>query len=305
MIKAEYRMDEKTFSTILDHLFDGVYYVDRTKTITYWNKSAERITGYSKEEVLGKRCADNLLRHIDKEGRELCVDGCPLTETLIDGKTRSNEVFLHHKAGHRVPVSIRVSPIRDDNHMIAGAIEIFSDLSSRSDIIKEFERLKHEVYTDALTEIGNRKFAELNLERQSQDFRTTGIPFAVLFLDIDHFKNFNDTYGHQIGDLILKMMAKTVSNTLRKMDIICRWGGEEFLVIVPHIEIENLKKVAERIRAMIEKSWIEVVSQSLCITASIGGSLIKKDDTIESLIHRADQMMYTSKNKGRNRVTLG
>jgi PAS domain S-box-containing protein len=116
-----------SYETLLDSLFDGVYCVDMNKNITFWNKSAERITGFSRSEVTGLCCANNILRHIDSKGRELCIEGCPLSATLIDGKARESDLFLHHKMGHRVPISTRISPVRGDNGEVIGAIEIFTD----------------------------------------------------------------------------------------------------------------------------------------------------------------------------------
>jgi len=144
-------MSQELYEKILDTLFDGVYFVDTQKKITFWSKGAERITGYKKVEVMGKCCSDNILRHVDKNGRELCVTGCPLMATLQDSAIRDSKVYLHHKKGHRVPVSVRVTPIFDsENKKIVGAVEIFQDISKRDDIIKELEQLRHEI----LLEVG-------------------------------------------------------------------------------------------------------------------------------------------------------
>src|SRR5512138_459514 len=97
------------FKVLLDNLYDGVYFVDRDRRITFWNKGAERLTGFSKQEADGRSCHDNFLTHIDENGRHLCLSGCPLAETIQDGRQRECDLFLHHKDGHRLPVSIRVS----------------------------------------------------------------------------------------------------------------------------------------------------------------------------------------------------
>jgi PAS domain S-box-containing protein len=120
------------YATLLDNLYDGVYFVDRERRITFWNKAAERITGFTKAEVVGKRCADNLLRHVDNRGNSLCEGACPLSYTLNDSQPRSASVFLHHKDGHRLPVAIRVAPITDHQQKIVGAVEIFRDNSATS-----------------------------------------------------------------------------------------------------------------------------------------------------------------------------
>ena len=100
------------FSELLDNLTDGVYFVDRERRIVYWNKAAERITGFSKSEVIGCRCLDNILTHVNEEGGNLCHSGCPLAQTIEDGKSRKADVFLHHKDGHRQPVLVGVAPVR-------------------------------------------------------------------------------------------------------------------------------------------------------------------------------------------------
>ncbi|MBI5483241.1 MAG: PAS domain-containing protein, partial [Deltaproteobacteria bacterium] len=175
-------MDNFSSDRLLDSLFDGVYFVDLDRRITFWNSSAERISGYSKQEVTGSCCADNLLRHIDATGRELCLNGCPLAASILDGKTRESSVFLHHKLGHRVPVSVRTSPVRDDQGAIIGAVEIFSDNSNSLQILQEYEKLKQEAYLDVLTGIGNRRYGEMTLSTRIYDLQSHKLPFGVLFM---------------------------------------------------------------------------------------------------------------------------
>jgi len=288
---------------VLDSLFDGVYFVDINRRITYWNAAAERISGYSKEAVIGSCCADNLLRHIDCNGRELCRDGCPLAATITDGKARESSVFLHHAQGHRVPVSVRTSPVRDDDGTIIGAVEIFCDNSNSLQILHEFERLKQDAYLDPLTSVGNRRYGEMTLEIRMFEMKTHDIPVGVLFLDIDHFKHVNDQHGHKTGDDVLAMVAKSISYSLRKMDVVARWGGEEFVVILPGASPVIIKSVAERIRVLIEYSFIHVGDDKLSVTVSIGATMSRMDDTGASIVNRADKHMYLSKSRGRNRAT--
>ena len=296
-------MHQITGEKLLDCLFDGVYFVDLNRRITFWNSAAERITGYSRADVIGNCCADNLLRHIDGKGCELCLEGCPLSETIFDGKTREASIYLHHALGHRVPVSVRTSPVRNDNGEIIGAVEIFSDNSTSLQIMHEYEQLKQAVYLDALTGVGNRRYGEMILSTRMFDLHTHAIPFGVLFVDIDHFKRFNDNYGHKTGDDALVMAAKSISFSLRKMDAVARWGGEEFVVILPGATWVIVKSVSERIRVLIENSFIMVGEDKLHVTVSIGATMSRADDTVEAIVSRADMLMYSSKSRGRNRVT--
>jgi len=297
-------MNGQFYQQLIQHISDGVYYVDRSKNITFWNQAAERITGYSSEEVMSSQCSDNILRHIDDSGTELCLFGCPVGKTLADGNIRSMDVYLHHKQGHRVPVSVRVSPIADDSGKIIGAVEVFCDRSRNSDLLQQLSDLKKEVFLDKIAQVGNRKFAEANLQKRLEEMESYGVPFGVLFLDIDYFKKFNDTYGHNTGDRVLAMVAKTMSNVLRNMDMVARWGGEEFVVIIPNVNVEVLHKIAERIRVFIEKSWLNVNNENLKVTVSIGGAMAREKEEIELLIERADNQMYESKKRGRNCVSI-
>ena len=102
------------YKEIIDNLYDGVYFVDRDRVITYWNKGAERITGYSAKQAVGRACRDNLLNHVTANGVELCKNNCPMAAVMEDGNPREAEVYLHHKDGHRVPIIVRATVLRDD-----------------------------------------------------------------------------------------------------------------------------------------------------------------------------------------------
>lgn len=296
-------MSDISHESLLESLFDGVYYVDRDRRITVWNSAAERISGFSKAEVLGHCCGDNILRHVDEQGHELCLEGCPLAACMHDGKVRETNIYLHHKQGHRVPATVRVSPVRDDRGAITGCVEVFSDNSSAQQIISELESLKKEVYLDPLTGTGNRRYGEMILATRLFEWKSHGVPFGVIFLDIDHFKSFNDRYGHKIGDEVLIMAGKTITNLLRRMDVVARWGGEEFVIVLQNITADFLVSAAERLRRFIEKSFLMVGDEQLAVTASLGATLAQVDDTLESIVERADRLMYVSKTSGRNRVS--
>ena len=118
-------MDKKFYQDLLDKMSDGVYFVTVDRNITYWNSGAERITGYGADEVLGHSCGEGLLRHVTGAGRQLCLHGCPLLAVMEDGKPRKAQVYLHHKDGHRVPVTVRGQALRFPDGQIVGSVEVF------------------------------------------------------------------------------------------------------------------------------------------------------------------------------------
>jgi len=299
--------EEKNFyKEIIDNLYDGIYFVDRDRVVTYWNKGAERITGYSAEQTLGRACRDNLLNHVTSNGIQLCLNNCPLAAVMEDGNPREAEVFLHHADGHRLPVVIRATALRDEAGNIVGAIESFSNNTKVMDARRRLSEMHQIARTDSLTRIGNRQHLEGRLRAVIAEFENTQNMAGLLFMDIDHFKKVNDTYGHDVGDKALCMVANTFRHALRVTDTIGRWGGEEFVAILYNIfDEKTLYQTAEKVRALIEASRLDIDKQSLNVTISIGATRLYSNDTPESFIRRADELMYRSKLAGRNRVTIG
>lgn len=294
------------YKSWLDSLFDAAYAVDKDRIIVYWNKAAEDLTGYLEAEVVGTACADDILRHVDLSGHDLCKNRCPLYEAICDGQKKEAIVFLHHKQGHRVPVHVRISPIKNEDGNIIGAIEIFSDHSKDLHTVTELEQRKKESMLDPLLEIGNRRYAETIFHIRQFELKMTGNVFGVIFMDIDHFKTINDKYGHPTGDKVLLMVSRTVTNLLRHFDTFVRWGGDEFLICLPNINTkEGLQAVSERIKNFVHSSFVPLNGENLSVSVSLGATLISAEDSMESIIERADKLMYESKAKGGNQCTIG
>jgi diguanylate cyclase (GGDEF)-like protein/PAS domain S-box-containing protein len=294
---------DELVKTVLNGLYDGVYIMDRDRKILYWNKGAERITGFRADEAIGIRCRDNLLIHVDENGTSLCTEElCPAHQSMQDGKEREAEVYLHHKAGHRLPITTRIWPLRDKKGKVIGAVEVFTDNRNILELTERMEELEKMALLDQLTQIGNRRYADIQLRQALNEMERYDWPFAVFFLDIDRFKHVNDSYGHAIGDMVLQMAAKTLSSTLRSSDVVSRWGGEEFVIIVRNPK-GGLRELGNRIRFLIARSGIQTPTGVLSITVSVGATFARKDDTAEGLVLRADRLMYQSKKEGRDRVT--
>jgi two-component system, cell cycle response regulator len=297
-------MDDNNIE-ILENLYEGVYFVDKNRTITSWNKGAQQITGFTSDEVKHKKCYSNILNHVDINGVALCFDGCPLHATIHDGISREANVFLLHKKGHRVPVMIKSLPIYSNEGNIEGAVEIFTEIKEETSLQSDILKLQLEASQDTLTNVPNRKYLNAIIESKIREFKAVNVPFGINFIDIDNFKHINDTYGHGAGDEILKLLVNTIKSNLRKHDIIGRLGGEEFIIVFADINQSNLEIVSEKIRTLVEASALRLPTQDLRITISIGATLIEKSDTVLSIIERADKLMYHSKKNGKNRVTIG
>lgn len=298
-------LNPQFYQDILENLYDGVYFVDKGRRIVYWNKGAEKLTGYHASEVVGKSCQDRILAHIDMNGYNLCgSDDCPAVSAMKSDTIVDRELFLYHKDGHRIRVLTRVLPIRGQNGGLEGSVEIFSKDISEAELARRLRELEELALLDSLTKVGNRQYAERTITNQLSEFQRYGWTFGVLFIDIDHFKEINDTYGHESGDIVLRTVAQTLQSGLRTFNIVSRWGGEEFLVLVVNITEAQLSAIGERLRLLIQNSRVFINKASVQITISLGATLARKDDTIESLLQRADQLMYQSKHQGRNKLTI-
>lgn len=170
---------------------------------------------------------------------------------------------------------------------------------------KNLEEVREETLLDQLTMIGNRRHFDRSISRVISDFQITGKPVSLILADIDRFKKFNDRWGHQTGDQVLRLVALAIKGNVKMADIACRYGGEEFAILLPNTKLTDATDIANRIRTAVAKR--DVVKRSTGenlgkITISAGVSTISTEDTIETLINRADKFLYAAKNAGRNRV---
>jgi diguanylate cyclase (GGDEF)-like protein/PAS domain S-box-containing protein len=298
-------LERDSCSRMFDNLYDGLYLVDRDRVIQYWNNAAERISGYTAVEVVGKSCSDNIITHVDDDGNNLCKGMCPLAMTIDDGRAREAEVYLHHKDGHRVPVSVRVSTLIDADGKVAGGVELFTDISSFKALELKVKELEEMALLDNLTRLANRNYIEKELLVRFEEQKRIGIAFGLLFIDIDHFKRFNDTYGHDVGDHVLRFVADTLVKNARPYDLVGRWGGEEFVGIMRNVTHQQLEYLGNRLRVLVESAYIPLQDDKLNVSISIGATLVRDDDIIVNLLKRADTLLYKSKRAGRNRLTIG
>ncbi|MDM7916978.1 MAG: diguanylate cyclase, partial [Candidatus Eisenbacteria bacterium] len=267
---------------LLESLNDGVYYVDRGRHILYWNEAAERITGYSRTEVIGHPCYSNILQHVSDDGSALCQGDCPLARTLRDGRRRQDRIYLRHKNGHRVAVLTRVAPVFGAGGEIVGAVESFSDDTWREDLRERLAELEKLARLDPLTGLLNRRSLDQELESRLDEFRRYGWPFGVLLIDLDGFKEVNDTYGHETGDRVLQMVARSLVAGARVFDSVGRWGGEEFLMAVTNVEGERLLNIGTRVCRMVEASELRE-PHLIRVTCSVGAAGVAPNDTLSTV----------------------
>lgn len=292
-------------SSVLDALGDGVYFLDTERRIQLWNQGATAITGYPAERVLGRSCADGLLNHVDEEGRALCGTLCPLRATMIDGRERHARVYLHHEDGRLIPVLVRARAVRDASGAVVGAVESFRDDTDDAATTRRVAELEALAMLDPLTGVGNRRYMDAVLCDRFEEHGRTGASFAVLLLDLDHFKGVNDTFGHDTGDDVLRGVATLLTSAVRRDEAVVRFGGEEFLVVTQAMSQTDGIALARRLNRLIGQIRHRAESEQFVVTVSVGVTMARPDDDAATILHRADQALLQAKRSGRNRATLG
>ncbi len=190
-----------------------------------------------------------------------------------------------------------------DNTRVAFDANVADKIKVRP-IRSSYEVFKAKALYDPLTQCFNRNAIEHIIRDEYEKFINNKVPMTLLLADIDYFKRINDTYGHQTGDSVLKDVADLLKQGLRRSEMLCRWGGEEFLILLRGTHIQDAAQIAERLRQKIESHLFPPFEQSGLVTISIGGAELLPRTQIAQLIEKADNALYTAKNNGRNRVVV-
>lgn len=289
-------------SALLDTMAEGLYVVDRDRVISYWSAAAERITGFSAAEVVGRSCGDGLLNHLDEAGESMCGDRCPLLATMRDGVPLEVRVFAHHAEGHLVPVRVAARALRDESDAIIGAVETFADDAKAADTESRLRVAERLAVTDHLTGLGNRRGLERCLEERLREEGGAGV--AVLALDIDRFKLVNDNHGHAFGDEVLMTVSRTLVNVVGDGDLVMRLGGDEFVIVTRSAPAREVEDLAARVRAAVSTKRVADAGITLRITVSVGVAFGNPDDSPESVVKRADEAMLQAKRMGKDVVVV-
>ena len=283
--------DPEVFQAVLDGLEQGVYVVDLNRRIVFWNGAAERISGYLRHEVVGRSCRDDLLVHCDHNGAGLCQKSCPLTEAMTDGRIREAKIYLHHRAGHRVLVQVRVIPVRNRQGQVIGAAESFTDVSVLPDTQRHQMNLAAHGCLDGVTDLPNRDYSQYHLRELQASFEQYGLPFGILLVEASGMAKLRTTRGEKAVQRMLHALAQTLQSTLRPNDFVGRWSEHQFLAAVTDSDATQLQAIAGRIQDMAQTAEIEWWGDKIHCDVAIGTALAEGGMALETLLERAGQAL--------------
>lgn len=288
---------------LLESLYDGFYVVDSDRRYVLWNCGAERLLGHAPHTMVNHTWSSRVLKQATYNGKPLADRDCPLNVVLGSGHPVSNIMKWQHANGSWVDAEVQSVPLIGRDGQLHGVAEIFRDVSRTSRRPMEYRELKLAASRDPLTSVANRGELETQLTLLVNEFaeKSNADPFSVIFLDIDHFKSINDTYGHAAGDQVLIETARLMQHETYSGELVSRYGGEEFVILCPSTDLKHAKKRAERLRQSVGKKEFAQLSGNT-ITASFGVAQIERGDSVASLLRRADRALYISKETGRNKT---
>lgn len=319
------RNSEERYRRLADQSKDVIWTVDlETMTYTYVSPAIESARGYTPEEVIGQPIADSLSPESCERVMTMLADH---RQRLAAGDAAAisgmAEIEQWHKDGGLVPAEVMASFLLDEAGQPVAVLGISRSNAERraaeaqlreanerlrqqlDEIGKLQEALREQAIRDSLTGCFNRRYLDETLERELWRARREGYPLAVVILDLDHFKQINDSYGHLAGDEVLRVLADRLRADIRHEDVLCRYGGEEFIVLMPRMPLIIAAERAERWRASIAAIRVRFGSFELHFTSSAGVAAYPDHARMpDDLMHCADQALYQAKDAGRNRVVV-
>lgn len=286
---------------LIDAMHDGVVFVDSQARITLWSTGAERLTGVSGEAATGRIFTPSLLDMVTHGDQTLADNACPVAKALVTNTQLRKRLQIMGRQGQHVAVDLHAIPVHSPDGKVQGATVLLHDAQPEASLEEKCEALHAEVTKDPMTKVANRAEFDRMLALFIEAHQQAGQPCSLVMVDIDHFKNINDTYGHQAGDEAIIALANLLSTMCRSGDLVARYGGEEFAVLCADCTNADGARRAEQLRRKLAEVQHAYLGNKR-ITASFGVTELQAGDTPETMLRRSDRALLMAKEQGRNQV---
>jgi diguanylate cyclase (GGDEF)-like protein/PAS domain S-box-containing protein len=283
--------DPEIYRDILDGLQIGVSVLDLHKKIIFWSDGAEQITGYARIDVLGHSCAENILLHCNHNSCEACAGKCPMATALHDAKPVEAMSLIHHRSGHWTPVHTWAIPLRDKHGSIIAVIQTFENEFAVTGPSPSDRSMKEHGCLDYATELPNHDMMQSHLREMLRTFAELQIPFGVVCLEVHELNQFRARYGQEAATSMLRVLARTLRDTIWPTDFVGRWSEDRFLVILSGCVEETLQAVSDRMLRMAVRATIEWWGEELSVAVLIGSTAAVVGDSVESLLLRTQDAL--------------
>ncbi len=296
---------EKKFENIIYNVPGiAIYGVGRDHTITYWNQACKKMYGFNNSEAIGKKVEDLIVPNFTFEKFKKNID--KYYESNIEITPGEMEYLHKNKSKLNVLTSFhKHETVFGDQELYNLSVDLTELKRTKKELKKSNIKLHTLARTDSLTQLPNRRAILENIEYEKMKYERSKEVFTIAMIDVDDFKNINDKYGHDCGDFVLKQISNLMIALVRKQDVVGRYGGEEFLLLLPQTNSKGALRVAQLILQQIVKFPITFKDKELSITATIGISDYKGEDIkVSDLIKKADKAMYKGKSQGKNKVVV-
>ncbi|HEY6010109.1 MAG TPA: diguanylate cyclase [Nitrospirota bacterium] len=294
---------ERFLYSIFESFHDPINIVDREFRIIKFNDAYSRMRGKQPEDLFGKKCFEALYQRDD------CCTDCIVERTFRSSEPQSGEKRIMAAGGSHIWIEIFTYPIFDRNRTVTHIIEYTRNITDRKNAEEEknqlIRTLNHLSTADSLTGLLNRRALSETLHHEMDRAQRYDSDLSLMLCDVDGLKTINDTYGHAAGDWAIQAVAASLMRSLRKTDTVGRYGGDEFMIILPETSLDGARAIAEKIRAAISEIKMDVstdVRVGISLSIGISDCTMAGDDS-DMLVRLADSALYASKNNGRNMVT--
>jgi len=295
---------QELYRMVLDSLPVAVCAVDREGKVILWNDGAERVTGYLRQDVLGRLCTEAFLEHADTDNNPMEGNALPLVETMREGKCVTLRASLRKKSGQSVGVHVRTVPLRGDDGRMHGAAELFEEMNTKTPTDRRHNKLAVAGCVDQLTGILNHSMILARLQESLSLHKVYPVPFCALCISIDGLAKIRERFGQAAVDATLHVVAQTLESALRPTDYLGRWLEQEFLAILTECNESDVPRVGDRLRKMAQRAHVNWWGDTWGVTISIGATPVQDMDTAGGMVSRAEEGMRKSSDAGGNQIVV-